>query len=131
MSVANAADELPMQSAYQTSALFAFFTDKIVPCLDPGSIEWKGVTLLKILIQVSRCGRETWREDRIVFTFLPINLALYIGRRLVGNFINYLELLTVTQSRKIVFVLYFKKSVFMIPVFSRRNEQGKLQCIVS
>lgn len=131
MSVANDADELPMESVYQTSALFAFFTDKFVPCLGLGSIEWEGVTLLKILIQVSRCGRETWREDRIVFAFLPMNLVLYIGTRLVGNFINYLELFTVTQRRKIVFVSYSKKSAFKVPVLSRRNEQGKLQCVVS
>jgi hypothetical protein len=50
VSVANAADELPVESAYQTSALFVFFTDKILPCLGVGSIEWKDVTLLKILI---------------------------------------------------------------------------------
>jgi hypothetical protein len=79
VSVTNAADELPVESAYQTSALFAFFTEEILPCLGLGSIEWKNVTPLKILIQVSRCGRETWREDRIVFTFLPTNLVLYMG----------------------------------------------------
>jgi len=34
VSVANAADELLVESAYQTSALF-FFTDKILPCIRP------------------------------------------------------------------------------------------------
>lgn len=96
-----------------------------------GSIEWKDVALLKILIQLSRCGRETWREDRIVFTLLPMNLVLYIGTRLVVNFINYLELSTATRRRKVIFVSYFKKSILKIPVLFRRKQQGKLQCVVS
>lgn len=70
--------ELPAESDYQTSALFAFFTDKILPCIGLGSIEWKDATLLTILIQVTGCGRETRREDKIVFIFLRMNLVLYL-----------------------------------------------------
>jgi hypothetical protein len=107
--VANAADELPAESDYQTSALFAFFTDKIFPCVGLGSTEWKEVTLLKILIQVTKRGRETWREDKIVFIFLPMNVVLYLCTWLVVKPFNYLELSTVTQRRKNLFCFVFQE----------------------
>jgi hypothetical protein len=70
VSVANAADGLAMESAYQISALIAFFTDKIVSSLGLESIEWKSVTLLKILIRVPRpwTGNLERRQNRFYFS---------------------------------------------------------------